>query len=534
MTKKPLIVTIALALSLTSILAACSKDSESPAVTPAATIPKEEVATPVSFKILANDGGNAYIKSITKMEDNPYLKEMSKLFSEYSKKPTTITFDYLPQTDYSQQLLVRFASRDVPEVISTTSITDKGHPTAVENGIFLELNGLIDKYGPNLKKKIPQYIWDSQRISKDGKIYGIPSLLNPISPAALYVRQDYLDKLGMKAPETPDEFLAFFEAVKKTDLNGNGKNDEVGYAMRGGFGFSNAFFAPFGVWPTQWQLVDGKFIPDMINPKMKDAITFYKKLYDMGYIDKEFVTHKDVDWTASIREGRAAVWSHDLRNIGSSWGAANFTNKNMKLGLLPGFKMPDGKYRIQPRGLGIAKVAVIMKETKNPERIVQFYDWVYSDDPIKTKFFEFGIKDRNYTEENGKVKWDGNGETNKNGESGFYQANINQAGDTRMDLAVVEAGGIIDPKLLQKGLEYVDKNQWDDPSVNMPVPETIRTKPELDSAVGSMFVEMLLKTITGKEPVEAGFNNFVTEWKKRGGQQAIDEATKWYNSQPKK
>ncbi|MFK7694266.1 extracellular solute-binding protein [Paenibacillus sp. HJGM_3] len=527
--KKPLLVLTALTLSLTAVLAACSKETTTTEPQPTATT---NAPVPVSFKIMHGDGGNAYAKTVT--ADDPYIKEMSRLFSEYIKQPTTIGFELLNQTDYSQQLTVRFVSKDVPEVVSTTSIMDKGHPTAVENGVFLQLNELLDKYGQNLKKKIPSYIWDSPKVSKDGKIYGIPSLLNPVSPAAIYVRQDYMDKLGItKMPETPDEYLAFFEKVKNTDLNGNGKADEVGYAMRGGFGFSNLFFAPFGVYPGAWQLVDGKYTPDIVNPKMKDAIAFYKKLYDNGYIDKDFVSAKDVDWTNMIKNGRAAVWTHDLRNMGSSWGPSNFADKNVKLGLLPGFKMPDGTYRIQPKASGIAKVAVIMAGTKNPERIVQFYDWALSDDPVKTKFFEFGIKDRNYTEENGKVKWDGNADRNKNGESGFFQALINQASDTRMDLPVVESGGIIDTKVLSRGLEYAEKNQWVDPSVNMPQLEAVKTNPELDSAVGSLFVEMLLKTITGKEPVESGFNNFVAAWKKRGGDQAIEEATKWYNSQKK-
>ncbi|WP_127582789.1 extracellular solute-binding protein [Paenibacillus koleovorans] len=519
----------AVLLASTPVLAACGKNSDEPGASS-----KPEDNSPYTFTIMHNDGGNAYIKSIAGAKENLYVKEMSRLFSEYSKKPTTIQFEYLPSADYSQQLTVRFVSRDVPEVVSTTSISDKGHPTAIQNGVFLQLNELIDKYGPNLKKKIPPYVWDSPRVSQNGKIYGIPALVNPISPTALYVRQDYLDKLGItKQPETAEEFLAFFEKVKTTDLNGNGKHDEVGYAMRGGFGFSNAFFAMYKLFPGSWQMVDGKYTPDIVNPKMKEAVGFYKQLFDKGYIDKDFINAKDADWTSMIKNGRAAVWSHDLRNIGSSWGQANFENKDVKLGLLPGFKQADGNNYLQPRGLGISKVDVIISTAKNPERIVQFLDWQFSDDPIKTKFHEFGIKDRNYTEVNGKVKWDPAGEFNKNGESGFYQASLNQAGDTRMDIPVVEAAGAVDLNVLKKGLEYIEKNQWDDISINMPAPEAIRTNPELDYGAGSLFLDMLLKVITGKVPLDSGFNSYVAEWKKKGGEKAIDEATQWYNSQKK-
>src|SRR5690606_18631947 len=227
---------------IAALLTACGSDSDndtkasnSPAPTgsaqPAPTVNKE----PASFLILNNDGGEAYAKQAKK--DDIFYKEMSKLFSDYIGAPTELAYEFIPAADFSQQLTVRFASRDFTQVIATPSITDKGHPTAVENGIFQDLTPLIDKYGPNLKKKIPQEIWDNPRISKDGKISGIPKLLTPLNPRALLVRKDWLDKLNMKQSETLEEYLAFFEAVKTKDPNGNGKADEYGYAMRAGMGF---------------------------------------------------------------------------------------------------------------------------------------------------------------------------------------------------------------------------------------------------------------------------------------------------------
>jgi hypothetical protein len=41
-------------------------------------------------------------------------------------------------------------------------------------------------------------------------------------------------------------------------------------------------------------------------------------------------------------------------------------------------------------------------------------------------------------------------------------------------------------------------------------------------------MDMFAKAITGKEPLDAAFDGFVKEWKRRGGDEAIKEATKWY------
>ena len=43
----------------------------------------------------------------------------------------------------------------------------------------------------------------------------------------LVIRRDWLDKLEMDLPETLDDWLAYLRAVKATDLNGDGLNNEI-------------------------------------------------------------------------------------------------------------------------------------------------------------------------------------------------------------------------------------------------------------------------------------------------------------------
>ena len=50
---------------------------------------------------------------------------------------------------------------------------------------------------------------------------------------------------------------------------------------------------------------------------MKDAMKFYKMLYDNGYINKDFINVKDADWSKAIQDDKVATWSHDLRNLNS-------------------------------------------------------------------------------------------------------------------------------------------------------------------------------------------------------------------------
>ncbi|KQX48869.1 extracellular solute-binding protein [Paenibacillus sp. Root444D2] len=534
--KKWLPVALTVAMSISALLTACSSKDRPVATDAKATATEtSKVPVPATFNVLSNDGAYAYTKQAKK--DDKYTTEMSKLFSDYIGQPTNIQFEFIPSSDYSAQVTVRFASGDIPEVVTSSSITDPAHPTAVENGIFLQLNDLLDKYGKNIKAKIPDYVWQNPLVSKDGKIYGIPKPITPMSPQALLIRKDWLDKLGMKQPETLDEYLAFFEKVKTTDLNGNGQNDEVGYELRGGFGFSNFFFYAFGLTGGEnnvlaWHDVNGQFLPDIINPKMKDAIKFYKLLYDKGYVNKDFVNVKDADWNKAIQSDKVAMWSHDLRNL-NTWTTDKFDSKKAVVDLLPGAKQSNGQYLLGPRGAGIAKVYILNAKAKNPERFIQFLDWAYTEDAKKNTFFNYGIKDINYTESNGQINYDVKSDVNSK-EKLHFQSLLYPAGSTQLNPDVVKKEGILDPELIKKGMTYIDKNLFDLPSLNMPPLESIKTKPELNYIQSSLFLDTVIKIMTGKLDPDKGFDDFVLDWKKRGGDAAIKEANDWYAKNKKK
>lgn len=67
--------------------------------------------------------------------------------------------------------------------------------------------------------------------SPNGGLYGVPSLDlnygNAYSNRA-WICKDFLEALDMESPTTADELYEFLKAVKENDLNGNGKNDEIG------------------------------------------------------------------------------------------------------------------------------------------------------------------------------------------------------------------------------------------------------------------------------------------------------------------
>lgn len=549
MRKKSLLVLMIVLLAFTGVLAACGNNNDNGNTTnntsnntPDNTNnqkddtgndksnnkpePEPENKEPVNITIMHQDGGNAYAQNVK--EDDVYFQKFSELLTEYYDREYNIKFDFNPSASYGDELSIMMASGDLPDVMWTRGITDAAHPSAVEDGAFLDLTDLIKEHGPNLLEKIPQYIWDHPLVSQDGRIYGIPKLAPAENIKVMLYRKDWLDKLNMDPPMTLDEYLAFFEAVKTTDLNGNGQQDEIGFGARKGLSYSEAFFGYYGVYPGRWQMVDGQFIPDIINPKMKDAVAFYEKLYENGYMNEDFIMAKAADVTQKLKAGQVAMYLHQTLNLVNGMDPETFAEDGVEFRALPGPVNEDGKANLVPQARGFGPVWAVSSNTENAVEIIKMFDWLYSDDIDKQKFFSFGIEGTTYEEKDGEIVWDPNSEANKNGVRPFYQVMINMAKDVRLQPVNVERSDY--KEALEEAMAYAEENVFEDPSLYMPTLEAMKGNPELGHVDGSLFMDMVAAVVMGKEELDPAFDAFVEAWKSQGGDEAIAEATEWYNS----
>ncbi|MBO9605063.1 MAG: extracellular solute-binding protein [Paenibacillaceae bacterium] len=518
---------------LSGLLASCTKSGEtrpeaSPSAAPSAAAasatPKKEEKKEIS--ILLSHAGATYAQAVTNWDDDPYVKEMERI-SGYDIKP-----EFLGHSDFIQQLTVRFASNKLADLVRVDSISSAAAPGALEQGAFTELSGLLKQYGPNLLKNIPQTAWDAPSVSRNGKIYAIPNVWPIPNTAVLYIRQDWLEKLNMQTPKTIDDYVKFFEAVKNTDMDGNGKKDEFGFSVRENLAGSEIFFQEFGAHPSDWKFVNGQYIPAMITPEMKEAIKFWKMLYDNGYVNKNLFTAKAEEWTANVTSGKAGFWGHYVDNYTATW-ASKMVEKTAKIAMIAPPVGPKGDQGYGINSTGIYFPMVIPSSVKDPERVIKFLDFAWSS-PEMQKFFAFGIKDRNYTGKDGKVQWDAENPKNKqNNEYLTYRLSLNvtAAGLNSPEILATLPDGPILSEAYKNAVKPVKTI-----APYLPKPKAFATNPELVPGLGSgtLFLDMFAKVVLGREPLDSAFDAFVAEWKKRGGNDAIKEATEWYNSFTKK
>lgn len=174
-----------------------------------------------------------------------------------------------------------------------------------EQGVFLPINDYIDKWGVNFKKALaynPDII--KNITAPNGKIYTVPFYnegQHTLHSQKFWLNQKWLNNVGMKLPDTPDELYEVLMAFKNNDCNGNGKADEIPLIATTGYqadlmGYlMTPFITSTGKDKDYLYFDNGKIVTAISQPGWKEGLKYLKKLYGEGLLDKEAFTMKAAD-----------------------------------------------------------------------------------------------------------------------------------------------------------------------------------------------------------------------------------------------
>jgi putative aldouronate transport system substrate-binding protein len=283
------------------ILSACTKDQ----ATPAAPGPVKESTTasnvtPVGQFPVVKDKITlkAAIKGSSLVEDmktNGYTKWLE------NKTNVHIEWTILDEKSAKEQLNLLLAGGNLPDVIMNLDVSPEQQMIYGEQGTFISVTDLVEKYGDNTKKVFSEMPEAKNAVTAPGnKIYSLP-YINDCYHCSLdfkmYVFKPWLDKLGMKEPTTTDEFYTMLKAFKEKDPNGNGKADEI--ALIGGAG-STATKSQVDVFLMNSFIYDDGFKRMIVNngkvdvvynkPEWKEGLKYLNKLYKDGLLDRQSFT----------------------------------------------------------------------------------------------------------------------------------------------------------------------------------------------------------------------------------------------------
>lgn len=135
-------------------------------------------------------------------------------------------------TESQEAMNLLLAQGDLPDIVGGHLIKQPVNEFGPQ-GAFVPLNELVAEHAPNI-----QAFWDenpdilSSITAHDGNYYYIPYLPDGEFGRGWFIRQDWLNALGLEQPQNVDELYEVLVAFRDQDPNGNGEQDEVPYFVR--------------------------------------------------------------------------------------------------------------------------------------------------------------------------------------------------------------------------------------------------------------------------------------------------------------
>ena len=211
------------------------------------------------------------------------------------------------------------------------------------------------------------------QLTFDGKLMGLPFPVRGYMGATmLFVRQDWLDKVGMSYPTNFEEIVAVAKAFKEAKLGGE---ETIGMmfcwdATGGADGKIDGLMNMFGAYYDYWVNVDGKLAYSNIQPEMKDALLAMQELYASGIINQDFaVTTIDLA-KEYIASGKTGVFFATSNRTTASMQAMHDNDPEAVISASVIFGKDGEPVQFQTNVPPTGKIFV-SKECENPEAVVK-------------------------------------------------------------------------------------------------------------------------------------------------------------------
>lgn len=231
-------------------------------------------------------------------------------YKDYIKEKLNVEYEYVLESydvnDYATQVSLAITSGELPDVMY---ITDQNVLSElVENDLIEDLTDVYKNYASDLQKEM-YASFDQDMFTKvtfDGKIMALPRCC-PEPENLVWIRQDWLDELGVKIDEDGDHMITRDElkmAAKTFMENDPGKTgNPVGITVTNLLAkeattslavVNSSFGADYRYW---FQADDGSVYNGSTVSEMKDALAWWADLYSEGILDPQFGIR---DWDGGI------------------------------------------------------------------------------------------------------------------------------------------------------------------------------------------------------------------------------------------
>lgn len=479
------------------------------------------------------------------VEDNVWTREyLSELGIE-------LKYDWIVNSQqYPNKIMVTVVSGDLPDFFEVNMQTFQ---TLAQADQLADLTEVFEEYASeHTKRNFTEF--GRKNGTVNGKLVGFPRDGGVSDDAnMLYIRQDWLDNLGLEPPKTMDDVMKVAIAFAKNDPDQNGLDDTYGLAISkdlfDGFasiaGFLNGFGA-YGYNPANGSGTNLIFMKDEsgkavwadIQPEVKTALGKLNELFEAGAIHPEFSVQDGARIGDLLTSGKVgmiygAFWV-------PTWPIHNMKSNDPSVDWRV-YEAPsvDGSPSIVQSTAMPTKFAVVSKKSKHPEALIKLINYTTDKlDPITDaekyhtifkngKNYQlhtlapiyFGVPDKNQNSHYTVVE-----ALEKNDPSGldeeltlyYEQVKKYEAGDYSQfaGYTLWAPGGVFATLGKYKQNNRILTTAY----TGAPTPTMLARGPSLRDLEVKTFTDIIM----GSKPLDA-FDEFVEQWYQQGGQDILDE-----------
>lgn len=493
--------------------------------------------------------GGEYLPDQT-IENNVWTREFE---SELGIK---LTYDWIVNNDqYSNKINVTMVSGDMPDFFP---VNMQQFQTLAQAGQLADLTDIFETYASDLAKEV-FHENDEIRLksgSVNGRLLGLPTNGGGADDAPmLFIREDWMKKLGRTPPKTMDELVDLAIAFAKEDPDGNGVDDTYGLLINkdvfGGFasidGFLNGYGAyaynPAGGSGTNLIFLKdagGKAIWGDVQPEVKTALGKLHELFQAGAIHPEF----------SVMDASRAAEMMTSHKVGMTfgqfwvptWPINNMHNENPEVdwGV---YEVPSATGQpavVQSTGGVPSEFIVVPKTSEHPEAIIKImnYSTERLSGPLKDvgKYHTIKEGDKNYGIHMLTPYYVGTSEKNQNYHYQVLEAfkkgdpaGLDEEAQLYYDQLVAFRDGDrtqwVANKLWNEGGVFHHLGNYKKQGRILQTAYTGAPTPTMlarGSALRDLEVRTFTEIIMGSKPLDA-FDEFVQQWHEQGGSLILEE-----------
>lgn len=331
------------------------------------------VDEPTTLSYFVADDSNAAIMT-TDWNDNEFYQEMER------RTGVHLEFEMVSSADYQTNFNLMIASGNLADMIYVgASYYAEGVDAAIDDGYFLDLTDLVDEYMPNYERiRTSDVQYELLSTTDSGRLGAVYELRQSKQGPwlGLWIRQDWLDDLGLDTPVTFDDYHEVLTAFKNEKgatapliLNFSGSDGEFG-TMSGGLNVLNS-----------WQLDEtGKVNFGPYMDAWKEYVTIMHQWYTEGLIDPDFMaTDERTADMAKVVTGASGLFAA-LYTMPSVYEAAS-EDPNMNLAPVNPPVMNEGdEGHIRLRDSYTSGNTAISADSENWEVALRWLDYLYTDE----------------------------------------------------------------------------------------------------------------------------------------------------------